>query len=106
MILCLGVTGSGKTMLLHSLKERSALLLEGSVPEVVDPDEVPEFPIPVPLLPSVATVGTDLIKLSRPSTKRNCPPEGLMGLVLLVQFSLLEAQGCQTLEQPLEVPMH
>ena len=82
MILCLGVTGSGKTMLLHSLKERSALLLEGSVPEVVDPDEVPEFPVPVPLLPSVATVGTDLIKLSRPSTKRNCPPEGLMGLVL------------------------
>jgi hypothetical protein len=76
MILCLGITGSGKSVLLRSLKERSTLLFNGYVPEEVNPDDKPDHPGPAPLLPSVATVGTDLVKLSKPSQKRNGPPEG------------------------------
>jgi hypothetical protein len=76
MILCVGVAGSGKSMLLRSLKDRSAALFEGYVPEVVDPDEPPPPPGPAPLLASIATIGTDFVKISKPSDKRNSPPEG------------------------------
>ena len=80
MILCLGVSGSGKSMLLHCLKERSLQLFNGYVPEavaVVDVDDSDEFSHPAPLLASVATVGTDFVRLSKPGEKRKSPDQGL-----------------------------
>ena len=77
MILCLGVTGSGKSMLLHCLKERSSALFNGYVPaEVVVEDDDGLNQEPVPLLAAVATVGTDLVHLTKPGSKRNSPPQG------------------------------
>jgi hypothetical protein len=80
MILCLGVSGSGKSMLLHCLKEKSLQLANGlNVAEavaVVDLDDLDESSIPAPLLASVATVGTDFVRLSKPGVKRNSPAQG------------------------------
>ena len=90
MILCLGVTGAGKSMLLKCLKDRSALLLTGDLPEVVvNLDDDPQPVGPAPLLASVATVGTDLIKLSRPGSKRNSCPEGLSIFKLFKHASVI-----------------
>ena len=64
-------------MLLHCLKERSTALFNGYVPAEVVEDEDGMNHEPAPLLAAVATVGTDLVHLSKPGTKRNSPPQGL-----------------------------
>lgn len=68
-ILCLGISGSGKSMLLHCLKERCLALSLGLVPEDVVVDDDDAVKQPPPLLMTVPTVGTDLVRLQKPGAK-------------------------------------
>lgn len=74
MILCLGILGSGKSMLIHFLKERCHDLFQGYVPEEVPEGENPTLE-PEPLVPMISTLGTDLNMLSRPGCKKTDPPD-------------------------------
>ena len=67
MILCVGVTGSGKTMLLRQMQEHGLNLLKEAkmdtmTSEVTKPSTTPKIST---ALTSVPTIGTDLITLSR-----------------------------------------
>ena len=65
MILCVGVTGSGKTMLLRQLQERGSNLVSIQAAKADSSDIVrPVLKISTAQT-SVPTVGTDLILLSR-----------------------------------------
>ena len=65
MILCVGVTGSGKTMLLRQLQERGSNLVSIQASKADSSDVVrPVLKISTAQT-SVPTVGTDLILLSR-----------------------------------------
>jgi hypothetical protein len=61
-------------MLIHYLRERCADLFQGYVPIELQEGEKPPME-PEPLLPAISTLGTDLITLSRPGTKKTDPPE-------------------------------
>ena len=74
MIICLGISGSGKSMLIHYLRERCDDLFQGYVPIEIPEGEKPPME-PEPLLPVISTLGTDLITLSRPGGKRTDPAE-------------------------------
>ena len=77
MILCVGVTGSGKTMLLRQLQERGQNLLNSAAKPETPPTakaaaaaaaaaDVIKPPLKISTAQtSVPTIGTDLITLSR-----------------------------------------
>ncbi len=65
MILCVGVTGSGKTMLLRQLQEQGQNLVNIQAAKQDSADVVRPIPKISTAQTSVPTIGTDLIVLSR-----------------------------------------